>query len=176
MFVKYRQVCRILSRIICLPFAVQIYKRLKFSVLSFCLLFCMGVGCKTLHEVHRISVFQNRVVRRIFQPTKAKVTDDSINSIVRRFVICTPHGIGFGRWERGGGRRTMKWTGYVARMGERWNADRVLVGKSEVMTPLGRHRIDRLILKCILKKLGGRACTGLIWFRVGTSGRLLWMW
>jgi hypothetical protein len=38
-------------------------------------------------------------------------------------------------------------------MGERTNAYRVLVGMSDVMTPLGRTRVGRrIILKWILKK------------------------
>jgi hypothetical protein len=30
-----------------------------------------------------------------------------------------------------------------------------------------------IILKCILNNLGGREWTGLIWLRIGTSGRVL---
>jgi hypothetical protein len=33
---------------------------------------------------------------------------------------------------------------------------------------------DRLILKWSYKKYDGRLCTGLVWFRVRKSGRLLW--
>jgi hypothetical protein len=38
--------------------------------------------------------------------------------------------------------RRMRWTGHVARMGEKRNAYRILVGKPEVRRPLGRptHR------------------------------------
>jgi len=32
---------------------------------------------------------------------------------------------------------------------------------------------ERMILKWILKKLVRRACPGLIWLRIGTTGRLL---
>jgi hypothetical protein len=34
--------------------------------------------------------------------------------------------------------RRMRWTGYVARMGKKRNAYRILVGKSEGKRPLGR--------------------------------------
>jgi hypothetical protein len=36
--------------------------------------------------------------------------------------------------------RRMRWTGYVARMGEKRNVYRLLVGKSERKRPLGRPR------------------------------------
>jgi uncharacterized membrane protein len=36
--------------------------------------------------------------------------------------------------------RRMRWTGYVTRMGEKRNAYRILVGKQEGKTPLGRPR------------------------------------
>ena len=35
---------------------------------------------------------------------------------------------------------TVRWTGYIARMGERRGAHRVLVGKPEGKRPLGRPR------------------------------------
>jgi hypothetical protein len=36
--------------------------------------------------------------------------------------------------------RMMRWEGHVARMGEKRNACRILVGKAEVKRPLGRRR------------------------------------
>jgi hypothetical protein len=36
--------------------------------------------------------------------------------------------------------RRMRWAGHVARMGEKSNACRILVGKPEGKRPLGRHR------------------------------------
>jgi hypothetical protein len=36
--------------------------------------------------------------------------------------------------------RRMRWAGHVARMGEKRNAYRILVGKPEVKRPLGRPR------------------------------------
>jgi hypothetical protein len=42
--------------------------------------------------------------------------------------------------------RRMRWAGHVARMGEKMNAYRILVGKPEGKRPLGRpkHRWDNI--------------------------------
>jgi hypothetical protein len=36
--------------------------------------------------------------------------------------------------------RRIRWAGHVGRMGEKWNAHRLLVGKPEGKRPLGRPR------------------------------------
>jgi hypothetical protein len=47
----------------------------------------------------------------------------------------------------------MRWTGHVARMGEKRNSYRVLVGKSEGNSPVGYIEVSgRMILKWILQK------------------------
>jgi hypothetical protein len=81
-------------------------------------------------------VFENRVLRRIFGPKRDKVMGEwrklhnkelhdlySSPSIIR---IIKP--------------RRMKWAGHVARMGEKRNAYRLLVGKAEGERPLGRPK------------------------------------
>jgi hypothetical protein len=69
--------------------------------------------------------------------------------------------------------RLLRWAGHVACMGERRGAYRTLVGKPEGRRPLERprHRWEDNI-KMDLQK-GWGAQTGLIWFRIGTGGRLL---
>jgi hypothetical protein len=51
--------------------------------------------------------------------------------------------------------RKMRWAGYVARMGEKRNAYRILVGKPGGKTPLGRPRC-RLVdnIKMDLREIG----------------------
>jgi hypothetical protein len=64
--------------------------------------------------------------------------------------------------------RRMRWAGHVARMGEKRNAYRILVGNIEVKRPLGRPRrrwVDNI--KMDLREIGS------IWLRIGTSGGLL---
>jgi hypothetical protein len=58
----------------------------------------------TLREEHRLRVFENRVLRRIFGPKKDEVT---------------------GEWRKL--HRRMRWMGHVAHMWERRGAYRVLV-------------------------------------------------
>jgi hypothetical protein len=49
----------------------------------------------------------------------------------------------------------MRWAGHVARMGDKWNAYRILMGKPEGKRPLGRprHRLVRNI-KIDLREIG----------------------
>jgi hypothetical protein len=62
----------------------------------------------------------------------------------------------------------------VARMEEKQNAYRILVGKPEGKRPLGRPRRRWwTILKWILEIYDGMEWIGWIWLRIGTSGGLL---
>jgi hypothetical protein len=90
-------------------------------------------GCETwsltLGEGHGLRVFENRVLRRIFGPKRE-------NCIMKRFMICTLR-LSIIRIIKA---RRMRWSGHVARMGEKRNVYRLLVGKSEGRRPLGRPR------------------------------------
>jgi hypothetical protein len=66
----------------------------------------------------------------------------------------------------------MKWTDHVARMGDKWNAYRLLVGKPEGKRPLGRPR-RRWVDGWILERWDGVMWTGLVRLRIGTGGELL---
>jgi hypothetical protein len=70
--------------------------------------------------------------------------------------------------------RIMRWKGHAARMGEKRNAYRLLVGKPEGKRPLRRRRcrwVDNI--GWILERLDGVMWTGLVWLRIGTGGELL---
>ena len=71
--------------------------------------------------------------------------------------------------------RGMRWAGHVARMGERRDVCRGLVGKPQGKRPLGRPTcrwVDNIDMYLPEVAGGGTAWTGLTWLRVGTDGRL----
>jgi hypothetical protein len=55
----------------------------------------------------------------------------------------------------------MKWAGHVARLGEKRNAYRILLGKPERKRPLGRPR--RRWVNNIKKDLKDIGCDGVVW-------------
>jgi hypothetical protein len=88
-------------------------------------------GCKTwsliLREEHRLRVFVNRVLRRIFGPKKDEVTGEwrKLHNEELRDLYSSPSII------RILTSRRMRWAGHVARMEEKRNAYRLLVGMTE---------------------------------------------
>jgi hypothetical protein len=54
----------------------------------------------TLWEEHRLRVFENRVLRRIFVPNREEVAGE--NFMMRNFIICTLHQILLGCSSQGG--------------------------------------------------------------------------
>ena len=49
----------------------------------------------TLRKEHRLRVFENRVLRRLFGPKREEVIREWKNYIMRSFMICTAHPIMF---------------------------------------------------------------------------------
>jgi hypothetical protein len=97
-------------------------------------------GCDTwslsLRVVLRLRVFLNRVLRRIFGPKRAQETGGwrELHNEELHNVYSSPSKIRVVKSRR------MRWTGHVARMGEKRNAYRILVGKPEGRRQLGRPR------------------------------------
>jgi hypothetical protein len=70
--------------------------------------------------------------------------------------------------------RKMKWAVHAARLREKRNAYRILVGKPKEKRPLGRPRRRRVDnIKIDFRRIGWDGWIGLIWLRIGTSGGLL---
>jgi hypothetical protein len=90
----------------------------------------------TLREEHRLRVSQSRVLRRIFGPKRDEVTGEwrKLHNEELHNLYSSPNII------RTIKSRRMKWAGHVARMGEKRNAYRILVGKPEGKRPLGRRK------------------------------------
>jgi hypothetical protein len=125
------------SKIFRLPISYQ--KNLKIKIYKTVILPVVLYGCKTwsftLREEHRLRVFWNRVLRRIFGPKREedgswrKLHNDELHSLypspnIVRVIIS----------------RRMKWAGDVAHMGEGRGVYRVLGGRPEGKRPLGRPR------------------------------------
>jgi hypothetical protein len=89
-------------------------------------------GCETcsltLREEHRLRVFENRVLRRIFGSKKDEVTGGwrKLHNEELHNLYSSPSIIRVTKSRR------MRWSGHVARMGERRNVYRILVGKPEI--------------------------------------------
>jgi hypothetical protein len=81
-------------------------------------------------------VFENRVLRRIFGLKRDEVTGEwrKLHNEELRDLYSSPSIIRIIK------SRTMRWAGHIARMGEKRNAYRLLVGKREGKRPLGRPR------------------------------------
>jgi hypothetical protein len=81
-------------------------------------------------------VFENRVLRRIFGPKRDEVTGEwrKLHNEELRDLYSSPSVIIIIKSGR------MRWAGHVARMGEKRNAYRLLVGKPEGKRPIGRPR------------------------------------
>jgi hypothetical protein len=81
-------------------------------------------------------VFENRVLRRILGPKRDRVTGDwrNLHNEELHNLYSSPSIISIIKSRR------MRWAGHVARMGEKRNLYRLLVGKPEGKRPLGRPR------------------------------------
>jgi len=87
-----------------------------------------------LREEHRLRVFENRVLRRIFGPKRdevigewRKLHNEELNDLCSSPIIVRVIKL-----------RRMRWAGHRAHMGERRGIYRILLGKPEGKRPLGR--------------------------------------
>jgi hypothetical protein len=126
-----RQVLYYVSRLLYRNVKVKIYKTI---ILSFVLYGC-ETWSLTLREEHRLRVFENRVLRRIFGLKMGDVTGEwrKFHSEERHILYCSPN-------IRQIKSRRMRWEGHVAHIREERIVYSVLMGKSEGKKPLGRPR------------------------------------
>ena len=109
-------------------------KPVIFKIINICVCITLPVvlyGCKTwsitLRGQHRLSVFENRVLRRIFGPRMDRVTGEwrKLHNEELNDLYYAPNIVRVIK------SKIMRWMGYVARMVERGGVCRVLVGKPE---------------------------------------------
>jgi hypothetical protein len=131
-------------------------------------------GCETwsltLREEHRLRVFENRVLKRIFGPKRDQITGEwrKLHSGELHNLYSSPD------ITRQIKSRIMRWAGHVARIGEGRNVYWVLVGKPEGKRPLGRPRRRwEDGIKMDLEEIGWGAWSGFTWLRIGIVGGLL---
>jgi hypothetical protein len=111
--------------------AIYLYARNKAESYNF-----LKLRSLTLREEHRLRVFENRVLRRIFGPWKDEVKRDwrTLHNEELHNLYFLPNIIRLIKSRR------MRWVVHVARMGQTRNAYRILVGKPEGKRRLGRRR------------------------------------
>ncbi|KAJ4429604.1 hypothetical protein ANN_21790 [Periplaneta americana] len=87
-------------------------------------------------QEHRLRVFENKVLRKIFGAKRDEVTGEwrKLHNTELHALYSSPDII------RNIKSRRLRWAGHAARMGESRNAYRVLVGRPEGKRPLGRPR------------------------------------
>jgi hypothetical protein len=89
-----------------------------------------------LREKCRLRVFENKVLRRIFGHKRDEVTGEwrRLHNKELYALYSSPNIIRVIKSRR------MRWAGQVARIQKRKGACRILMGKPELRTPLGRLR------------------------------------
>jgi hypothetical protein len=111
---------------------IKIYKTIILLVVLY--------GCETLsptlREEHRLRVFENRVLRRIFGPKRDEVTGGwrKLHNEELHGLYSSPSTVRVIKAWR------MSWAGHVARMREVRGTYNILVGRPEVRRPLARPR------------------------------------
>jgi hypothetical protein len=119
------------SRLLSKNIKIRIYKTIILPVLYGCETWSL-----TLREEHRLRVFENRMLRRIFGLKRDEVMGEwrKLHNKELRDLYSSPSIIRMIKSRR------MRWAGHVAQIGEKRNMYMLLVGKPEVKRPRGRTR------------------------------------
>jgi hypothetical protein len=134
--------------------------RIYMTIILLVVLYEYETWSLTLKKEHRLRVFESKVQRRIFGPKRDEVTGGwrNLHNEELHDLYSSPSIIRIMKAWR------MRWAGHVARMGERRNAYRLLVGKPEGKRPLGRPRrrwVYNIKIDLLRIGWGGVDCIGL---------------
>ncbi|KAJ4447220.1 hypothetical protein ANN_09222 [Periplaneta americana] len=123
----------LLSSLLSKNLKVRIYKTLMLPVV----LYDCETWTFTLREEQRLRVFENKVLRKIFGAKRDEVAGEwrKLHNVELHALYSSPDII------RNIKSRRLRWAGHVTRMDESRNAYRVLVGRPEGKSPLGRPRL-----------------------------------
>jgi hypothetical protein len=130
---SYHSVQNLLSsRVLSKNVKIRMYKTIILPVL----LYGYETWSLTLRKDHRLRVFESRLLRRIFGPKRDEEAGGwrKLHNEELHKLYSSPHIITMIKARR------MRWAGHVARMETKMNAYRILVGKQEGKSPLGRPR------------------------------------
>jgi hypothetical protein len=129
---------------------IRIYKTIILPVVLY--------GCETwsltLRNEHKLRMFENRVLSRIFGPKRDEMTEgwQKLHSEELHDLYSSPSIIRITKLRR------VWWVGHVALMGEKWNVYKSLVGNPEGKRPLERPKcrwIDNIKMDLSEIGLGG---------------------
>ena len=94
-------------------------------------------GCEswstTLANEHKLRVFENKVLRKIYGPKRDEITGEwrRLHNEELQGLYVSPDIIRIMKSQR------LRWAGHVARMGEKQRLYSIVVGKPEEKKPLG---------------------------------------
>ena len=130
-----------------------LFKNLKIKIHRIIILPVVSYGCGTwsltMREERRLRVSENRVLKRIFGPKRDEVIGQwrKLHNEELNNLYCSPNFV------RAIKSRRMRWTGHVARMGDRRGVYKVLVGKLMERDNLGEPGVNgRIKLRWIFRK------------------------
>jgi hypothetical protein len=157
-------------RIFCLPVCylktkIKIYKTITLPVVLY--------GCETcsftFKQEHRLRVFNNRMLGRIFGPKRGYVMEG-----YRKLHNEELHGLHSSQNIRVIKSTMMVWAGHAACIGKMRGTQKILVAETEEKRPLRSPKYKREDnIKMDLWKIRFVGVITLIWLKTGTAGGLL---
>jgi hypothetical protein len=102
-----------------------------------------GTWSLIVRDEHRLRLFENRLMRRIFEPKRGEVARGwtRLHNVKFHNLYASPNIFRVIKSSR------MRWAAHVARMGAIINAYGISVSKTDRKRPLGNIGVDRKILE-----------------------------